>query len=54
MMTPEEFARRMREIEDENKGDWEAAHCHATNLVCDLLRSLGYGDGANIFDRMPS
>jgi hypothetical protein len=50
-MTPEEFAARMRELYPQNGVyDNEQAHVRADELMCELLRSLGYGEGVDIFD----
>lgn len=50
MMTPEEFAKRMQQIAD--SGEPESAHIDADELMCFILRKLGYGDGVAIFDDM--
>ncbi len=52
-MQPHEFARRMREIAQSAEDDPEVGHLKADNLMIELLRSLGYGEGVNIFDEMP-
>lgn len=52
-MTPESFEIQMREILKHNAGDPESAHYEADQLICDLLRSLGYGKGVAIFENMP-
>jgi hypothetical protein len=51
-MTPNEFARRMKEIDPGERGSHELAHIHADCLMCDLLRSLGYKEGVYIFENM--
>lgn len=55
-MTPEEFAEKMRELAgdpDDNgyywPGDPEAAHHDMDDLMCEVLESLGYGEGVEIF-----
>ena len=50
VMTPDEFARRMAAIET---GDPDADHGNADDLLCEVLRSLGYGEGVEIFINMP-
>ena len=45
-MTPEEFAKAMKETQC---SDTEIAHCLADDLMCDLLKSLGYEEGIAIF-----
>jgi len=47
-MTPEQFKIQMKEIDD-SPLDEEQAHIKADMLMCELLESLGYGDGAEIF-----
>jgi hypothetical protein len=49
-MTPLEFADKMREAS--RSADIEANHSIADDLMCELLRSLGYGDGIDIFEEM--
>ena len=46
-MTPDEFLERMKAIESESP---EYFHVNADELMCDLLRSLGYGDAVDIFE----
>ncbi len=50
-MTPEEFEVKMAQIFDE--GDTEEAHENADALMCEVLKSLGYGEGVEIFEEMP-
>ena len=50
MLTPEEFADRIRAIFQDVDHDVERAHGEADELLCDLLRELGYGDGVTIFE----
>lgn len=45
-MPPEEFKNKIKEIFDTCK---EEGHQYADNLMCDLLISLGYEEGINIF-----
>ncbi len=49
VLTPEEFKTEMQKIYDSHEPDWEAVECLTQNLMCDLLRSLGYGEGLNIY-----
>lgn len=49
-MTPEEFATKMREAEC---GDKEDTHIAMDGIMCTLLRSLGYGEGIDIFNSTP-
>lgn len=58
LLTPEEFAKMMKDISDKLVNppecrpyyDKEDAHIEMDYLMCDLLRSLGYGDGVDIFE----
>ena len=54
IITPEEFAQRMADIFDYKKHDpyydQESSHYEADNLMTELLRSLGYEKGCDIFD----
>ena len=58
VLTPEEFAKAMEDISDKLTNppkdcpyyDEEDAHVEMDYLMCDLLRSLGYGDGVSIFE----
>lgn len=50
MMTPEEFAKRMQQIADSDSP--EDGHIEADELMCFVLRKLGYEDGVDIFDAM--
>lgn len=57
VLTPDEFAIAMMQIKtgtiyDEGLYDEENQHIDADELMCDVLRSLGYGDGIDIFDSM--
>lgn len=55
-ITPEEFAKKMKEIkdayidEDEDWNDVEDVHFDMDVLMMEVLRSLGYGEGVDIFD----
>ena len=44
------FTNEMRRIERNN--DTEMAHILADELMCKLLRELGYGEGVDIFEQM--
>lgn len=50
-MTPKEFAEEMKKIQNEFHNDRERRHREMDYLMCDLLKSLGYGDGIKIFDK---
>jgi hypothetical protein len=49
MDTPETFEEKMRKIFSDT--DTERAHGEADDLMCDLLRALGYGGGIDIFEK---
>ena len=51
-MTPKEFEKRMVDIKQKDGFDPENAHGKADDLMCELLRELGYGDGVKIFESM--
>lgn len=51
--TPEQFTQLMNQIVQENGRDFEGAKVDADNLVCELLKSLGYGESAEIFSGIP-
>lgn len=51
-MTPDEFACEMFAIADDSKREPEVAHSEADDLLCELLRELGYEKGVDIFDAM--
>ena len=58
VLTPEEFTKAMNDISDKLANppkyrpyyDEEDAHMEMDDLMLDLLRSLGYGDGVDIFE----
>lgn len=56
MMTPEEFAEKMKKARDttcwifgSEVPDIETAHENMDDLMCHVLRELGYGEGIDIF-----
>lgn len=51
VVTPEQFLARMAVIAEDD--DQESAHCDADDLLCEVLASLGFGDGVAIFAAMP-
>ena len=50
MLTAEEFATKMQEIKDKYGADRETVHVKMDNLMCELLKELGYGKGVEIFN----
>lgn len=52
IISPMEFKRRMSEIELDEDGSPERNHIAADELMTTTLRSLGYGEGIDIFDRL--
>lgn len=49
-MSPKEFAEAMRQIDQDC--DVEIGHSRADDLMCAILRELGYEEGVNVFDEM--
>jgi hypothetical protein len=50
IMTTKEFAEQMREIQYRYEADdEELCHIMMDNLMCEVLESLGYGEGVLIF-----
>lgn len=54
-MSPRDFTKAMQSIVDNNLDsdgiyDCELGHLAMDNLMCDVLRRLGYGDGVDIFE----
>lgn len=50
IMTPDEFKDKMQQIVDDCGWDCEGAHSAMDDLMCDLLRTMGYYDGVDIFN----
>lgn len=48
-MTPEEFKNKMELINEEYCDDNEAKHVCMDRLMCELLSSIGYEEGIDIF-----
>ena len=53
MTTPEEFEAAMRQIDNSIEAHTESAHRGADDLMCKMLRELGYGDAVKVFEDMP-
>jgi hypothetical protein len=54
-MTPDEFAQKMRAISEameRGRNDPESRHCYADDLMCELLKELGYEEGVKVFEEM--
>ena len=51
-ITPEIFAERMKNIQElySDRYDTEERHKAMDDLMCELLRELGYGEGIDIFE----
>lgn len=49
-LTPEQFKEEMERLEREYDGDPEYMHGAGDDLMCNLLRSLGYSEGIDIYD----
>lgn len=52
VMTPEEFAEKMREYSNQDEYGPSTGHQLADEDMCDVLTALGYGDGVAIFKAM--
>ena len=50
--TPEEFLKQMLELKAKNESSPETMHEEADELLSDMLRELGYGEGVDVFDSM--
>jgi len=53
VLTPEEFAIRMRLLVEKHSADVEVFHIKADDLLCSMLCELGYDDGVNAFMDAP-
>ena len=57
-MKPDEFLEKMKEIVKRNRDaqsgyfDAETAHIKADELMCEVLKELGYEEGIKIFEDM--
>ena len=49
-MTPDEFEKQMKELQERYKYDFEVFHVEADQLMCYVLDKLGYGKGVEIFE----
>ena len=49
-MTPKEFAKEMAKLTADKDGDFERAHGQMDDLMCKLLKELGYKEGIKIFE----
>lgn len=49
-MTREEAINKLKILKD--MSDKEIAHCNADDVICDLLKSLGYEDVIREFDEI--
>lgn len=55
MMTPKEFEEKMNKIsstDPSNPSSPQYNHEEADNLMCELLKSLGYSEGVKVFENM--
>lgn len=50
-MKPEEFKNRMSELYMTFKDDVKVCHSKMDDLMCELLRTLGYDAGVEIFEK---
>lgn len=51
IMNRKEFAREMKELEAKYGGDKEVLHGAGDDLMCEMLKALGYGEGVEIFEK---
>ena len=49
-MTPEKFKLEMNELATSSSLDEEGRHRRMDALMCEVLRSIGYDDGIDIFE----
>ena len=50
-MTPEKFKLEMNELATSSGLDEEDRHRRMDALICEVLRSIGYDDGIDVFER---
>ena len=50
-ITPEKFKLKMNELATSSGLDEEDRHRRMDALMCEVLRSIGYDDGVDIFER---
>ena len=53
MTTPYDFWETMWKIKTDQDLYEETAHIVMDNVMCDLLRELGYGEGVDVFEDTP-
>lgn len=51
-MTPDEFFESMNAVVNKHNHDFEAAHADADEIICNLLKQLGYEKGVEVFNNM--
>ena len=49
-LTPRTFRNKMKKIAEDYAYDPEAKHCKMDDLICQQLKTLGYGGGIKIFE----
>ena len=51
-MNPKEFADKMKELSERNTGSSDICfnHMDMDDLMCEVLKSLGYNEGVEIFE----
>ena len=52
-ITPNELSAMLKNIKVKKGGDPEACHANADDLLCLVLKQLGYGEAVEIFDSLP-
>ena len=51
-MSPKEFLDAMQTIAQYNESDPDGSHSEADDLMCRVLKQLGYGVGVSVFENM--
>lgn len=49
-MDPQEFCNEMRRIKNEYRSDWEKRHFLMDELMCKVLKELGYEEGVILYE----
>lgn len=52
VITPEEFELRMIELRDNQGTCAEARHSIGDDMMCEILKELGYANGVDVFINM--
>lgn len=52
VINPNEFLERMLELEKSEDYDPESSHIKGDDLMCEILKDLGYEEGVEVYNRM--